>query len=101
VHAPIGGVEFAEPVTYWAPTSVAPSNVVVYDGAGFPEWRGQLFIGSLAGQRLWRVVVSGGRFASCEAMLGALNKRIRDVRQGPDGWLYVATDDGEIHRVER
>lgn len=101
VHAPIDGLSFVEPVTFWAPTSVAPSNLVIYSGSGFPEWRGQMFIGSLAGRRLWRVVVDGSRFVSCEPLLGELNQRIRDVRQGPDGWLYIATDEGQIHRVQR
>jgi glucose/arabinose dehydrogenase len=100
-HAPLSGRTFNEPVTFWAPTSIAPSNVVLYNGSGFPEWNGSVLIGSLAGQRLWRVALNGNRFASCEPLLAALNKRIRDVRQGPDGWVWVATDDGEIHRVIR
>jgi glucose/arabinose dehydrogenase len=100
-HAPLGGRSFIEPVTFWAPTSTAPSNVVIYNGSGFPEWNGSVLIGSLAGQRLWRVALNGTRLASCEPLLGALNQRIRDVRQGPDGWVWVLTDNGEIHRVIR
>jgi glucose/arabinose dehydrogenase len=100
-HLPLNGTTFNEPVTFWAPTSTAPSNVIVYRGSGFPEWNGQLFIGALAGQRLWRVTLNGTAFASCEAMLSSLNQRIRDVRQGPDGWIWVLTDGGEIRRVLR
>ena len=100
-HDPLTGLTFNEPLTYWAPFSTAPSNMIVYAGSGFPEWRGQIFMGSLSGQRLWRVALNGTSFASCEPLLGTLNKRIRDVRQGPDGWIWVATDDGEIHRVIR
>jgi aldose sugar dehydrogenase len=100
-HLALNGTTFHEPLTYWAPTSTAPSNVIVYRGSGFPEWNGQLFMGALASQRLWRVTMNGTAFASCEAMLSSLNQRIRDVRQGPDGWIWVLTDSGEIRRVLR
>lgn len=102
VHAPVGGSTFREPVTFWAPTSTAPSNLIVYRGQGFSEWQGQLFVGALAGRRLWRVELDGnGQMTRCEPLLTSLGKRLRDVRQGPDGWIWVATDDGEIHRVVR
>ncbi len=102
VHAPLQGRSFTEPIVWWGPTSTAPSNLVVDDGTGAPEWRGQLFMGALAGQRLWRIALdSQGHFASCEALLGNLNQRIRDVRQGPDGALWLATDSGQILRVTR
>ncbi len=98
-HLPLGGTTFNEPLTYWAPTSMAPTNVIVYRGVGFPEWNGHLFIGSLQGGRLWRVTQNNGVYASCEGL--PLNQRIRDVRQGPDGWIWVLTDSGEIRRVLR
>jgi aldose sugar dehydrogenase len=101
VHAPVGVLSFTEPVAFWAPTSTAPSNLVVYRGSGFPEWRGQLFMGAMMGKRLWRIELEGNRKRSCETLLGSLNQRIRDVRQGRDGWLWVVTDEGEIHRVVR
>ncbi len=101
VHAPLNGQSFNEPLTFWAPVSTAPSNLMVYNGAGFEAWKGNLFVGALAGQRLWRISLSEGKLASCDAMLSSLNKRLRDVRQGPDGWIWVLTDDGEIHRVMR
>ncbi|MCU0696161.1 MAG: PQQ-dependent sugar dehydrogenase [Myxococcaceae bacterium] len=96
-HLPVNGLTFTEPVTFWAPTSIAPSNVLVYRGAGFPNWNGHLFVGGLGG-RLWRIELTpAGAFASCEALV--LNERIRDVRQGPDGWIWVLTDSGSIRRL--
>jgi aldose sugar dehydrogenase len=97
-HLPLNGVTFNEPLTYWAPTSMAPSNLIVYRGLGFPEWNGQLFVGGLGGQ-LWRVALNGGAYASCQGL--AVGQRIRDVRQGPDGWIWLLTDSGEIRRVLR
>lgn len=97
-HLPLNGVTFTEPLTYWAPTSMAPTNVIVYRGAGFPEWSGQLILGGLGG-RLWRITHNNGVYTSCEGL--SLNQRIRDVRQGPDGWIWVLTDSGEIRRVVR
>lgn len=98
-HLPLNGTTFNEPVTFWAPTSMAPSNVIVYRGSGFPEWSGQLIMGALAGSQLWRVVLNGNSFASCQSL--PMGQRIRDVRQGPDGWIWVLTDSGEIRRVRR
>jgi glucose/arabinose dehydrogenase len=101
-HAPLNGRSFVEPLVWWGPTSTAPSNLIVHDGRGAADWRGQLFVGALAGQRLWRIALdSRGAFASCEALLGGLNQRIRDVRQGPDGAIWVATDGGQVVRVTR
>jgi glucose/arabinose dehydrogenase len=99
-HAPA----YEEPRTYWVPVSTAPAGMTFYDGAGFPEWRGNVFVGALAGQTLWRIVLDGSdNVASKEevAEVKALGKRIRHVRQGPDGWLYLLTDDGRIVRLAR
>ena len=99
-HAPT----FEEPKTYWVPTSTAPAGMTFYDGAGFPEWRGNIFVGALAGQTLWRVVLDGSDNVTSReevAEVKALGKRIRDVVQGPDGWLYLLTDDGRIVRLSR
>jgi aldose sugar dehydrogenase len=94
---------YAEPKTYWAPTSTAPSGLAYYTGGGFPDWQGSLFSGALTGASLWRIVLSGNDVSSREeiAAVKSLGKRVRDVRQGPDGWLYLLTDDGKIVRVER
>lgn len=97
VHEPA----FIEPLTYWVPTSVAPAGLVFYTGAMFPEWRGQLFSGALAGQALWRLQLSGNTVASREAMFASLGERFRDVRQAPDGALLLLTDSGKLMRLAR
>ncbi len=96
-HAPT----YIEPVSYWVPTSIAPSGLVFYTGAGFPEWQGNAFLGALAGQALWRVVLSGAAEVSRERLFASLGERIRCVRQGPDGWLYLLTDSGKLIRIDR
>ena len=99
-HAPT----YEEPKSYWVPTSTAPAGLAFYNGDKFPEWQGNVFAGALAGQTLWRMVLDASNNVSSReevAEVKALVKRIRDVRQGPDGWLYLLTDDGRIVRVER
>jgi aldose sugar dehydrogenase len=98
-HAPA----YVEPLTYWVPTSIAPSGMAFYTGSMFPEWQGNVFIGALAGQALWRVVLSGNSVVSREALFASLGERIRAVKQGPDGALYLLTDNssGRIVRVAR
>jgi glucose/arabinose dehydrogenase len=81
-----------QPVYYWDPV-IAPSGAQVYTGSAFPAWRGSVFIGGLASQRLVRLVVQNGRVTGEEHLLTDRNKRIRDVRQGPDGALYLVTDE--------
>jgi aldose sugar dehydrogenase len=80
------GVE--QPVYFWVP-SIAPSGMLFYTGNLFPEWNGNLFVGALAGQHLVRLVLNGDRVVAEEKLLVDLKQRIRDVRQGPDGALYV------------
>jgi len=89
-----------QPVKYWVP-SIAPSGMAFYDGALFPGWRGSLFTGALAGQSLVRLSLKGDAVIGEERILRNLNERIRDVRQGPDGALYLLTDSsaGRILRV--
>jgi glucose/arabinose dehydrogenase len=97
-HAPT----YVEPVSYWVPTSTAPSSLLFYTGSGFPEWRGNAFVGALAGETLWRVVLNGNTEVSRdEPLSGMLDTRVRCVRQGPDGWIYLLTDSGQLLRVER
>lgn len=97
-HAP----PLVEPVSYWVPTSTAPSGLMFYTGGGFPEWRGNAFVSALAGQTLWRLVLEGGREVSRDQPLGnALKDRVRFVRQGPDGWIYLLTDTGRLLRIDR
>jgi glucose/arabinose dehydrogenase len=73
-----------------------------YTGSAFPEWQGNLFVGSLKFQYLERVVLDGTRVVSEERLLEDQFGRIRDVRQGPDGLLYVLTDedDGRLVRLQ-
>jgi glucose/arabinose dehydrogenase len=89
-----------QPVYYWDPV-IAPSGAQVYTGSAFPAWRGNLFIGALREQRLVRLVLENGRVAGEEHLLTDRKQRIRDVKQGPDGNLYVVTDaqDGELLRI--
>ena len=99
-HAP----GFEEPASYWVPTSTAPSGMAFYDGDRFPDWRGQVFVGALAGRTLWRLQLdAAGNVLTREQVpeVQALAQRIRDVRQGPDGWLYLLSDEGRILRLER
>lgn len=93
VHA---GME--QPVYYWDPV-IAPSSMLFYTGRLFPAWRNSLFVGGLAGQKLSRLVLKDDRVVAEEWLLEDLHQRIRDVIQGPDGALYVATDGGSILRV--
>lgn len=98
VHAPT----YVEPLTYFVPTSQAPSNLAFYTGNMFPEWQGSLFMGALAGQGLWRFTLSGNSITAREKVLeSSINERIRDVSQGPDGALYLLTDNGNILRIAR
>lgn len=89
-----------QPVYYWVP-SIAPSGMAFYTGELFPKWKGNLFVGGLRSQMLVRLELDGDKVKKEERLLGALNERIRDVRQGRDGALYLATDasEGRILRV--
>jgi aldose sugar dehydrogenase len=89
-----------QPVYYWDPV-IAPSGAQWYTGDAFPAWRGSLFVGGLASMRLVRLRVENGRVTGEEHLLADRRRRIRDVRQGPDGALYVVTDDenGELWRI--
>jgi aldose sugar dehydrogenase len=104
---PVGGASsgagFEQPLSYWVPTSIAPSGMAFYNGTALPEWTGSVFVGALAGQALWRLSLSGNVVTSREALFTELNERIRDVRTGPDGWLYLLTDNaaGRVLRVSR
>ena len=90
-----------QPIYYWDP-SIAPSGAAFYTGDRFPAWRGNLFVGSLKFQLLVRLELDGTRVTHEERLLKELEERIRDVRQGPDGYLYLLTDssDGRILRLE-
>ena len=91
----------AQPATYWVP-SISPSGMAFYTGEAFPAWRGNLFVGALSGEVLVRLEIDGERVVHEERLLQALGARIRDVRQGPDGRLYLLTDesDGALLRLD-
>lgn len=94
-HAPL----YVEPVSYWVPISIAPAGMIFYTGSGFPQWSGHVFIGALAGKALWRVELNGDTEVTREALFENLGERIRDVEQGPDGWIYLLTDSGKLIQV--
>jgi glucose/arabinose dehydrogenase len=102
------GIEM--PRMFWVP-SISPSSLTFYTGDKFPDWRGNLFVGALTAQHLQRVVIragGGGQAEQRQPMLTELGARVRDVEQGPDGFLYIATEmaygngkpDGAVLRLE-
>jgi glucose/arabinose dehydrogenase len=103
--APIGigksapGME--QPLYFWVP-SIAPSGMIFYTGEKFPKWKNSLFVGALAGNMLVRLKLDGVKVLHEERLLKSTVGRIRDVRNGPDGFLYIATDDdeGRVLRLE-
>jgi len=98
------GAGFEPPVSYWVPRSIAPSGLIFYTGSRFPEWQGQILSGALVGQAVWRVrLKNDNTVAEREAIPLRIADRVRDVRQGPDGWVYLLTDSnpGRVLRIER
>ncbi len=89
------------PLYQWTP-SIAISGMTFYTGEAFPQWKGNLFVGALKDEALHRLVLEGEKVVSTERLLADRSKRIRDVRQGPDGFLYVLTDEkkGELLRIK-
>lgn len=90
----------AQPLHKWVP-SIAPSGMAFYTGEAFPKWQGNLFVGSLKFGMLVRLTLDGERVLAEERLLTGIG-RVRDVRQGPDGLLYLLTDapDGKLLRLE-
>ena len=90
-----------QPAFYWDP-SIAPSGMAFYTGDKFPAWRGSVLVGALAGKLVARLETSGNKVTGEERMLQNLGERIRDVRQGPDGFVYLLTDSaqGRILRMK-
>jgi glucose/arabinose dehydrogenase len=92
------GIE--QPLYYWVP-SIAPSGMMFYTGNAFPDWKGNLFIGAMAGQHLVRLVLNGEKIVSEEKLLVEQKQRIREVRQGPDGNIYLLGAGGLQRLVPR
>jgi glucose/arabinose dehydrogenase len=92
-----------QPVKVWVP-SVGISGMLFYTGDKFPEWRGNLFVGGMNGQQLSRLTMNGRAIVN-EELLVQRQGRIRDIRQSPDGFIYLVTDNREgaptpIYRLE-
>jgi glucose/arabinose dehydrogenase len=92
-----------QPVRVWVP-SIGISGMMFYTGDKFPQWRGNMFIGGMAGQQLSRLTLNARRIVNEETLVQGMG-RIRDIRQGPDGFIYLVTDDRDgkptpIYRLE-
>ncbi len=100
IHASTKKDGMEQPVWYWVP-SIAPSGMAFTTGDLFPAWRGNLLVGALAGQALVRLELDGEKVVKEERLLQQLRERIRDVRVGPDGALWLVTDNsaGRLLRV--
>ncbi|MCH8245395.1 MAG: PQQ-dependent sugar dehydrogenase [Bacteroidetes bacterium] len=79
-----------QPANFWVP-SIATSGLMIYTGDIFPEWKGNIFVGGMAGTQIARLTLDGQRVVSEETLVKGLG-RIRDIRQGPDGYIYLAID---------
>lgn len=90
-----------QPLHYWVP-SIGPSGMAFYQGFSMHTWHGDLFVGALASRELVRLDLDGNQIVGEERLLGSLGHRIRDVRAGPDGHLYLLTDasNGRVLKVE-
>jgi glucose/arabinose dehydrogenase len=88
-----------QPLHYWVP-SIGPSGMAFHDGNGYPQWKGQLFVGALAAKQLVRLELDAAGRVRAEERI-AIGERVRDVRVGPDGALYLLTDEdpGRLLRV--
>ena len=91
--------DYVDPVYYWDPV-IAPSGMEIYTGSKLPEWKGNIFVGGLASQKLVRLIIKDNKVVGEENLLKGRG-RIRDVKQGSDGFLYVVTDarDGKLLRI--
>ncbi|WP_290616751.1 MULTISPECIES: PQQ-dependent sugar dehydrogenase [unclassified Arsukibacterium] len=89
-----------EPIWHWSP-SIAPAGMTLYQGELFPDWQGDLFITALAGRALHRLQLKEGKVVAEHILLTERNDRLRDVRSGPDGALYLLTDsaNGQLLRL--
>ena len=97
-HTSLPGMR--DPVRHWTP-AIAPSGMTLYQGDLFPEWRGSLFISSLVQRQVRRLTLDGIRIDDEEILFEEIGERLRDIRAGPDGALYLLTDkpDGRVLRV--
>ena len=91
-----------QPIHYWTP-SIGPSGFAIYRGALFPEWQGDLFVGALVDREVRRLVLKDGSITSEQSVFPEIRERIRDIRVGPEGALYIVTDgaNGRIIKVSK
>lgn len=87
-----------QPVYYWDP-SVSPSGMTFYSGDAIPEWKNNLFVGTLSGLHIARLVIENNKVVGEERLLADETQRFRDVTQGNDGALYAVTDQGRLYRI--
>jgi glucose/arabinose dehydrogenase len=87
-----------QPVYYWDPV-VSPSGMIFYTGDNMPEWKNNLFISSLSGQHVARLIIKDNKVVGEERLLPELVQRFRDITQGKDGALYAVTDQGRLYRI--
>jgi glucose/arabinose dehydrogenase len=90
IHQSTTAEGMQQPAHYWVP-SIATSGLMIYRGDRFPAWRGSAFSGGLAGEQIARVTLNGERATGVEVLMGGIG-RVRDIREGPDGFIYVALD---------
>jgi len=90
-----------QPIRFWDP-SIAPSGIAVVDSQRFSEWQGNVLVGALKFQLLARLAIDANNVSHEERLLEGKLGRIRDVRQGPDGYIYLLTDaeNGSVYRLE-
>lgn len=87
-----------QPLVYWVP-SISPSAIAFYTGDKIPAWKGNLFIATLSGTHLRRLEIDGFKITKQEELFSDLGYRFRNVRNGPDGYLYISTDEGKLGKV--
>ena len=88
-----------QPFVFWVP-SIGTSGMMFYTGHQFPAWVDNLFVGALSGRQVQRVLFTDAGSYGRESLLAQFGERVRDVRQGPDELVYVATDAGRILRID-
>lgn len=87
-----------QPVYYWDPV-ISPSGITFYSGKGIPEWKNNLFISSLSGMHVCRIIIKNNKVVGEERLLSGESQRFRDITEGVDGALYAITDQGRLYRI--
>jgi glucose/arabinose dehydrogenase len=89
-----------QPIYYWDPV-ISPSGITFYSGSAIPEWKNNLFIGSLSGMHIDRLVIKDNKVVGEERLLLKEEQRFRDITEGKDGALYAVTDNGRLYRIHK